>query len=222
MRRHSSDELQPAKSGSTSVQFLRINLSLHPEFMPNRLIPAKARTMTPHPAIWTERAVPVAGTTARRTSIALICLLCGVGFAGVIRGADSPSGLAGEKTAWHGFDRDDFVMDEANLGLTPFKAADDEKDGVRHTLDGQRRCIVVLPKAAAPGNPGSWRGCDCDHQPQSEVELLKRGFHVACVEASATLRPGRQGDAWYAFLAESFQEARGPGDERRAVASRKP
>src|SRR5262249_28853384 len=62
------------------------------------------------------------------------------------------------------------------------------------------RCIVVVPTAAAEGRPWSWRGCYWDHQPQSEVELLRRGFHIAYIESSATLRPGKQWDAWYAFL----------------------
>jgi hypothetical protein len=54
--------------------------------------------------------------------------------------------------------------------------------------------------AAAPGNPWSWRGCYWDHEPQAEVELLKRGFYIAYVSSSATLRPGKEWDAWYQFL----------------------
>jgi pimeloyl-ACP methyl ester carboxylesterase len=69
---------------------------------------------------------------------------------------------------------------------------------------------VVVPKAAAAGNPWSWRGCYWDHQPQSEIELLKRGFHIAYIEASATLRPGRQWDAWYSFLTEKHGLSRKP------------
>jgi pimeloyl-ACP methyl ester carboxylesterase len=34
------------------------------------------------------------------------------------------------------------------------------------------------------------------------VELLRRGFHVAYISANATLKPGEQWDAWYAFLTE--------------------
>jgi len=41
--------------------------------------------------------------------------------------------------------------------------------------------VVIVPKEAAPGNPWSWRGCYWDHQPQTEVELLHRGFHIAFV-----------------------------------------
>lgn len=129
-----------------------------------------------------------------------------VGFMRVGNAADTPaafetsSAFTGEKTSWHGFDRYDFLMDEQTLEIKPIKAQDDEKDGIRHNIDGQRRCIVVVPKTAAAGNPWSWRGCYWDHQPQTEVELLHRGFHIAYVESSATLRPGKTWEAWYDFL----------------------
>jgi hypothetical protein len=55
---------------------------------------------------------------------------------------------------------------------------------------------VIVPKQAAADQPWSWRGCDWDHQPQTEVELLRRGFHVAYISASATLKPGKEWDAW--------------------------
>ena len=66
---------------------------------------------------------------------------------------------------------------------------------------GQRRCIVVVPKDAASGNPWSWRGCYWDHEPQTEVELLKRGFHIAFVAPDAG-RQGKVWDTWYKFLTE--------------------
>ncbi len=110
----------------------------------------------------------------------------------------------GEKTAWHGFDRYDFLMDENSAAIEPIKAQDDEKDGIKHSIPGRRRCIVVVPKAAAAGNPWSWRGCYWDHQPQTEIALLKRGFHIAYIESNATLKPGRQWEAWYAFLTGKY------------------
>lgn len=115
----------------------------------------------------------------------------------------TPSGLLpfeGEKVEWHGFDRYDFLMDEETMTITHFKAPASEGSGVKDPEKGQRRCIVVVPKEAAPGNPWSWRGCYWDHQPQTEIELLKRGFHVAYISANATLKPGKEWDAWYAFL----------------------
>ena len=117
----------------------------------------------------------------------------------------------GEKSAWHdGFDRYDFVMDEDTLAIKPFKAPDGEKFGVQDPAKGQRRCIVIAPKQAAPGRPWSWQGCYWNHQPQTEVELLRRGFHIAYISANATLRPGKEWDAWYAFLTEKHGLSRKP------------
>jgi len=132
----------------------------------------------------------------------VISILVAVSLSATIHRTKSAIPFTGEKSSWHGFDRYDFVLDEANLKISPSKAAEDEKDGITHTAPGQRRCVVAVPKQAAPGNPWSWRGCYWDHQPQCEIELLKRGFHVAYIESSATLRPGKQWDAWYAFLTE--------------------
>ena len=56
------------------------------------------------------------------------------------------------------------------------------------TSKGQWRCVVVAPEEAAAGNPWSWRGYYWDHEPQAEIELLKRGFHVGfiwCAPASS-------------------------------------
>src|SRR5882724_886188 len=137
---------------------------------------------------------------------------CFADFSGSAFAADVPvSGiLGGEKTAWHGFDRYDFLMDEQTLAIKPIKAQDDEMDGIKHQIKGQRRCIVVVPKTVAAGNPWSWRGCYWNHQPQAEVELLKRGFHIAYIESSATLQPGRQWDAWYDFLTDKLGLSRKP------------
>ncbi len=125
--------------------------------------------------------------------------------------AAAPPAFEGEKSTWHnGFARYDFVMDEQTLAITPFKAPEGEKFGVRDPAKGQRRCLVIVPKEAAPGNPWSWRGCYWDHEPQTEVELLKRGFHIAYISANATLRPGKEWDAWYTFLTEKHGLSRKP------------
>ena len=65
---------------------------------------------------------------------------------------------------------------------------------------------MVVPKTAAPGYPWSWRGCYWDHEPQAEVELLRRGFHVAFV----TPDPDKTWDAWYAYLTEKHGLSRKP------------
>jgi hypothetical protein len=125
--------------------------------------------------------------------------------------AEAPTAFEGEKTAWHGgFARYDFVMDEQTLAVTPIKAPEGEKFGVGDPAKGQRRCLVIVPNKAAPGNPWSWRGCYWDHEPQTEIELLKRGFHIAYISANATLRPGKEWDAWYAFLTDKHGLSKKP------------
>jgi hypothetical protein len=123
------------------------------------------------------------------------------------RAADDATTFAGEKTTWHeGFDRYDFVMDDQDLSIRPFKRQDDERFGVKPPATGQRRCIVVVPKEPAPGKPWSWQGCYWDHEPQTEVELLRRGFHIAFI----TPDPGKQWDAWYAYLTEKHGLSKKP------------
>jgi len=90
---------------------------------------------------------------------------------------------------------EDFVIE-------PTKAALEEGNGFKHLEGNQRRCIIVVPKTAAVGNPWSWQGCYWDHQPQAEIELLKRGFCIGYVESSQNLKPDKSWDAWYAFLTE--------------------
>ncbi len=122
------------------------------------------------------------------------------------KAAESPKAFSSEKTSWHGFDRYDFLLDDEKLSIEPFKAAADEKNGIKGEVKGKRRCVVVVPKKAAEGNPWSWRGCYWDHEPQTEFELLKRGFHVAF----AGCDPGKQWDAWYTFLTEQYGLSKKP------------
>ena len=66
----------------------------------------------------------------------------------------------GEKTSWHEFDRYDYFMDMETLAITPFKALPEERTGMndKNTPKGKIRCIVIVPKNPAPGNPCTWRG----------------------------------------------------------------
>lgn len=117
----------------------------------------------------------------------------------------------GEKSTWHdGYARFDYLMDDATLEIVPFKRNADEKFGIKDPPPGKHRCVVIVPNKTAEGNPWSWRGCYWDHQPQTEVELLKRGFHVAYISANSTLKPGKQWEAWYAFLTEKHGLAKKP------------
>jgi pimeloyl-ACP methyl ester carboxylesterase len=169
------------------------------------------------------RRKPQRGMGTKLIAVALV-ILSGIGLAGESRGvgqeettrasgaadsgqqASESGGFTGEKTAWHGFDRYDFLMDEANLTIKQIRAAPDEKNGIKGQVKGQLRCVVVVPKEAAPGKPWSWRGYYFDHEPQAEVELLKRGFHIGFVLIDA----GKQWDAWYKFLTETHGLSKKP------------
>lgn len=124
--------------------------------------------------------------------------VCAFALLSTVATADPPEPFTGEHTSWHGFDRYDFLMDETTFAIRPFKAPADEKNAVRAVVKGQLRCVVVVPKQAAAGNPWSWQGYYFDHEPQVEVELLKRGYHIGFVYCDA----GKPWDAWYAFLTE--------------------
>jgi pimeloyl-ACP methyl ester carboxylesterase len=137
----------------------------------------------------------------------------------------------GDKIDWHGFDRYDFVMDMQTLAITPIKApAGEEQSGDLGASDkGQLRCVVVVPGHAAPCKPWSWRGVYWNHQPQAEVELLKRGFHIAYIsvdpkpgsltgltmnelmdELGMSRRALTEWDAWYTYLTGQYGLSKKP------------
>ena len=126
--------------------------------------------------------------------------------------ADGYVPFAGEKITWHGYDRYDFIMDDATGAITAMTAPASE--GASFGIDvsikgGKRRCVVVVPKKAAPGNPWSWQACYWNHQPQTEIELLRRGFHVAFI-APDSGGQGKAWDAWYEFLTAKHGLAKKP------------
>ena len=124
------------------------------------------------------------------------------GFVGTLHGVEPV--FDGGKSTWHdGFVRYDFVMDDETLAITPFTRPEKEGFAVGTPAKGQRRCIVVVPNKPAPGNPWSWQACYWDHRPQAEVELLRRGFHIVFITPDPGRQyPGKQWDAWYAYLTE--------------------
>jgi arabinoxylan arabinofuranohydrolase len=122
-----------------------------------------------------------------------------------IKGTGIPyTTFKGEKTTWHGFDRYDFLIDVQTQEIKPIKAEDDEKCETSdkmdsfHVVEGQRRCLVVVPKVPLPGYPVIWKGYYFGHQSQAEVELLNRGFHVCYVFSN----PDKTWDTWYNFMTE--------------------
>jgi hypothetical protein len=114
--------------------------------------------------------------------------------------ADGYVPFDGAASSWHGFDRHDFLLDATSLAIAPYTTSTEEKNGISGNVPGKRRCVIVVPKTIAPGAPWSWRGCYWDHEPQTEIELLNRGFHIAYITANADMPPDQKWDAWYAFL----------------------
>jgi pimeloyl-ACP methyl ester carboxylesterase len=64
-----------------------------------------------------------------------------------------------KKSEWQGYERQDF------------------------TVDG-RACLLVIPKEPAPGKPWIWRTEFFGHEPQGDVALLGKGWHVAYMNVS--------------------------------------
>lgn len=69
-------------------------------------------------------------------------------------------------------------------------------------LDG-RPCKVVCPDIAAPGKPWVWRARFWGHEPQTDIALLKEGFHVAYTDVGGLYGNDTAVKAWddfYAYL----------------------
>jgi pimeloyl-ACP methyl ester carboxylesterase/lysophospholipase L1-like esterase len=86
--------------------------------------------------------------------IALICAVVGRLPAAACAGDDR---LAVKRSAWQGFERLDFVVDG-------------------------RACLLIVPKSAAEGRPWIWRTEFFGHEPQVDLALLGKGFHVAYID----------------------------------------
>ena len=73
---------------------------------------------------------------------------------------------------------------------------------------GEARCRVVQPKDVAAGRPWIWRARFWGHEPQLDVALLKRGWHVAYCDVGnlfGSPRAVKRWDAFYAHLTANHQ-----------------
>ena len=106
----------------------------------------------------------------------------------------TPSGadtFPGKTSTWHGFKRHDF------------------------TVDG-RKCILVTPEEPAKGKPWVWRARFFGHEPQADIALLKRGFHVAYCDVAGLFGNPKAVAHWEAFhklLTEKHQFSKKPALE---------
>lgn len=62
-----------------------------------------------------------------------------------------------------------------------------------------RNCKVVKPKIAAPGKPWVWRARFWGHEPQTDVSLLERGFHVVYSDVAELYGNSESIDLWNQF-----------------------
>jgi pimeloyl-ACP methyl ester carboxylesterase len=92
-----------------------------------------------------------AGHTSWKLATALIAVLIAATQADT---AQAESEFDGKESQWHGFGRHDFNV-------------------------GERACIVVSPETATDGKPWIWRARFFGHEPQADIEMLKRGYHIA-------------------------------------------
>jgi sialidase-1 len=68
-------------------------------------------------------------------------------------------GITNEKSIWNGYDRLDFTYDT-------------------------RHCIVVIPKNPADHLPWIWRARFFGHEPQADIKLLEKGFHLVYMDVA--------------------------------------
>ncbi|MFT5189407.1 MAG: pimeloyl-ACP methyl ester carboxylesterase/lysophospholipase L1-like esterase [Verrucomicrobiales bacterium] len=80
--------------------------------------------------------------------------------------------------------------------------ASDWKGFVRFDFKlGDRQCILVTPKQAAEGRPWIWRARFFGHEPQADIVLLEKGYHVAYCEVGALFGSPQAVAHWDAFYA---------------------
>lgn len=89
-------------------------------------------------------------------------------------GTVSADEFSGKQSDWHGFMRFDF----------------------QHA---GRNCIVVTPLEATAGRPWVWRARFFGHEPQADIELLKRGYHVVYCDVGNLFGNPRAVELWDQF-----------------------
>ncbi|MGJ8641226.1 MAG: alpha/beta hydrolase family protein [Opitutaceae bacterium] len=92
----------------------------------------------------------------RKLSLLIIMSLLGASTSGAFENTAMAKGASSD---FHGFTLRDFEV-------------------------GDLSCKVVAPKVTAKGTPWVWRARFFGHEPQLDIALLQRGFHVAYVDVS--------------------------------------
>ena len=92
------------------------------------------------------------------------------------------SNYPGEKSLYHSFDRYDFIYNE-------------------------RPCIIVAPEKEAPGKPWIWRARFFTHEPQVDLALLERGFHLVYADVADLYGSPQAVEIWdrfYDYLTQTY------------------
>ena len=89
--------------------------------------------------------------------LTLAAILSFITFSSIILAADAP--VETKSSDWNGYEKLDFQV-------------------------AGRAALLVKPKTAAPGNPWIWRTEFFGHEPQGDLALLGRGWHVAYIKVS--------------------------------------
>jgi len=95
----------------------------------------------------------------------------------------------------------------------PFPGEQSDFHGFPMVHDAETGWRVVLPKKPAPGRPWVWRARFWGHEPQVDVALLERGFHIAFCDVGNLFGSPRAieiGDAFYASLVDEHGLAAKP------------
>jgi len=108
--------------------------------------------------------------------LAAACQLAGAAPPAEAAPAHAAAPFPGKTSEWNGYDRYDFSHDG-------------------------RRCIVVAPKQAAAGTPWIWRARFWGHEPQTDLALLARGYHVAYMDVANLFGSPKAVAHWNAFYA---------------------
>ncbi len=63
----------------------------------------------------------------------------------------------------------------------------------------ERNAKIVIPKQAAPGNPWIWRARFWGHEPQTDIAMLERGFHIAYCDVAELFGNDTAMSVWDGF-----------------------
>jgi lysophospholipase L1-like esterase/pimeloyl-ACP methyl ester carboxylesterase len=72
--------------------------------------------------------------------------------------------------------------------------------GIKFSFDG-REARIVMPKHAAKGLPWVWRARFWGHEPQTDIALLERGYHVVYCDVAELFGNTQAIDIWNDFYA---------------------